>query len=485
MSTPVKELIIIDENKNLFDLEGEYVIPLYQRAFAWEEKQLDQLVEDIKDIPDNSNYYIGALVVSRLGNKFEVVDGQQRLTSLYLLLSCLGKKLKATLTFACRDKSNYTLRRVHELLDEKRSDYDDERIENGIHQGIKILKEKIAKLDKESLLEKLSRVVIYRIEVPENTDLNRYFEIMNTRGEQLEQHDILKAYLMEFLDKDSDKVVFAKIWEACSDMTGYVQMHLDKSSRECVFGGDWGWLPSGSWNDYKEISKNTSEEENGALICDITQKNYKVSYDDIVDDDNNRVRFESVIEFPYFLLHALRVFVAINDVKDNNNKEILNNLLDDKKLLGNFKDVVEKGIYRGTPINEKKEVFSKKFIMCLLRSRYLFDKYVLKREFANDNSDGEWSLKELHVSGQQSNKKPYYKNTSFKQGSEWKKTNDSRTKTNIMLQSAFKSILYVTKGYALDYRSSGMAIREQLQKYRRRTYCKLWAGNRIYCSERC
>ena len=94
MSTLVTELRIINENKNknLFDL-GEYVIPLYQRAFAWEERQLDQLVEDIIDIPDNSNYYIGSLIVSRNGNKYEVVDGQQRLTSLYLLLSCLGKKL--------------------------------------------------------------------------------------------------------------------------------------------------------------------------------------------------------------------------------------------------------------------------------------------------------------------------------------------------------------------------------------------------------
>lgn len=438
MSERVDEFRIIDSTENIFDLEGEYVIPLYQRAFAWEEKQLEQLVEDINDIRDNSNYYIGSLVVSRFENKFEVVDGQQRLTSLYLLLSCLGKKLKATLTFACRDKSNYTLRRVHELLDEKRSDYDDERIENGIQQGIRILKEKIGKLNKESLLEKLRRVVIYRIEVPKNTDLNRYFEIMNTRGEQLEQHDILKAYLMGFLDKDSDKAVFVKIWEACSDMTGYVQMHLDKSSRECIFGGDWGRLPSGNWKAYKEISKNTSEEENGSLICDITQKDFKVSYDDIVDDDNNRIRFESVIEFPYFLLHVLRVFVAINAIKDNDNKEILNNLLDDKKLLSNFKDVVEKGIYRGVPISKETEVFSKKFIMCLLRSRYLFDKYVLKREFANDNSDGEWSLKELHVSGQQSNKKPYYKNTSFKQGSERKTTNDKRTKTNIMLQSALR-----------------------------------------------
>ena len=67
-------------------------------------------------------------------------------------------------------------------------------------------------------------------------------------------------------------------------MTGYVQMHLDKSSRECIFGGNWGSLPSGDWNDYREISKNISEEGNGSLISDITQKYYKVSFDDIVDD---------------------------------------------------------------------------------------------------------------------------------------------------------------------------------------------------------
>ena len=442
MGTPVKEFVkelrIIDENENLFDLEGEYVIPLYQRAFAWEERQLDQLVEDIIDIPDNSKYYIGSLIVSRNGNKYEVVDGQQRLTSLYLLLSCLGKKLDTTLTFECRDKSNYTLRRVHELLDEKRSDYDNEGIENGIHQGIKILKEKIAKYNKDSILDKLSRVIIYRIEVPKNTDLNRYFEIMNTRGEQLEQHDILKAYLMEFLDKDSDKAAFAKIWEACSDMTGYVQMHLDKSSRECIFGEKWRSLPSGDWNDYREISKNISEEGNGSLISDITQKYYKVSYDDVVDDDNNRIRFESVIEFPYFLLHVLRVFVAIYAIKDCDNNEILNNLLDDKKLLSNFKDVIKNGIYRGKTIDGKS--FSRKFIICLLRSRYLFDKYVLKREFANDNSDGEWSLKELNVSGQQANKKPYYRNTLFvkKHEQNQNEKTKNRTETNIMLQSALR-----------------------------------------------
>ena len=108
----VTELRIISAGENIFDSDIEYTIPLYQRAYAWEDKQLIQLVEDISDVSDDANYYIGSLIVSRQGNKFEVVDGQQRLTSLYLLLHCLGIDVKHTLTFACRDKSNYTLKKI-------------------------------------------------------------------------------------------------------------------------------------------------------------------------------------------------------------------------------------------------------------------------------------------------------------------------------------------------------------------------------------
>ena len=58
-------------------------------------------------------------------------------------------------------------------------------------------------------MSRLAHVVLYRIEVPEHTDLNRYFEIMNTRGEQLEQHDILKAQLMGYLnDRGQSGVLF-------------------------------------------------------------------------------------------------------------------------------------------------------------------------------------------------------------------------------------------------------------------------------------
>ena len=193
MNDLVTELKIIGSEHNIFDTDIEYTIPLYQRAYAWEDRQLTQLVEDISDVSDDANYYIGALIVSRQGNKYEVVDGQQRLTSLYLLLNCLGLDTKNSLTFACRDKSNYTLRNIKDLLLENRSKLDMERVEPSIQRGLSILTGELAKpeYDKDGLLEKLKRVILYRIEVPENTDLNRYFEIMNTRGEQLEQHDIL------------------------------------------------------------------------------------------------------------------------------------------------------------------------------------------------------------------------------------------------------------------------------------------------------
>ena len=444
MSELVTELHIIGDDNNIFDTDIDYIIPLYQRAYAWEDKQLVQLIEDIQDVAEDANYYIGSLIVSKQSGKYEVVDGQQRLTSLYLLLNCLGVKVRPTLTFACREKSNYTLRNIEELLLENRSKLDMDRIESGIQRGVKILSHEIgrADFDKESFMRKLAKVIVYRIEVPENTDLNRYFEIMNTRGEQLEQHDILKATLMSYLSDDAEKGLFAKIWDACSDMTGYVQMHFvsrNNAVREAIFSGEWNWMPPKNWSKYKKVMKEDANESTGHCIKDIIDKDFKVEDDEGYVDGDIRVRFESVIEFPYFLLHTLKVFIALNDVEhENADAKIIDELLDDKKLIDAFNRVVSHGIYQDGKIADNKEEFSRRFIICLLRTRYLFDKYIVKREYANDSADGEWSLKSLYVSGQQSKKKPYYRNSKFTKSGEWASTNDWRTKTNIMIQSALR-----------------------------------------------
>ena len=448
MSEKVTELRILDSKKTIFDTDTEYVIPLYQRAFAWEDKQLTQLIEDIDDVAEDAHYYMGTLIVSNQGNKFEVVDGQQRLTSLFLLLNCLGVKVPNSLKFACRDKSNYTLKHIQDLLLEDRSKIDIDALEEGIQRGTKIIIEKLNEIQKEQktldlFKEKLKRVVIYRIEVPENTDLNRYFEIMNTRGEQLEQHDILKATLMSYLNSKTDEKIFAKIWEACSDMTGYVQMHFiskNNAVRENIFDYYWNAVPKSDWPAYKDIGNMDTNPLKHCQIKEIIKQEFKVEEDEGYLDDDVRVRFESVIEFPFFLLHTLKVMIAINHITHQEaDKKIVDELMDDKKLIDSYTRVLEHGVYKnGKLISENKAGFVKSFILCLLRTRYLFDRFIIKREFANEDSEGDWSLKTLHVSGQQTKKKPYYKNTRIVRSGVWNKTNDEWVRDNILLQSALR-----------------------------------------------
>lgn len=437
----VSELHILAADSSIFK-SVNYYIPLYQRDYAWEEKQIVQLIEDIDDVNLGENYYIGSLIVANRNGLFEVVDGQQRLTTLFLLLSYLGlnEGNEEALSFSCRENSNYTLRHINPILADERDKYDVDRLQQNIISGLNIIKENIDKFSeprKQDFLRKLGNVVIYRIEVPDHTDLNHYFEIMNTRGEQLEQSDVLKARLMrELQGSKKDLQIFSLIWDACRDMSGYVQMHFTPQQREELFLWDWTHLPSHRLKDYHKISP-SSGSKTGATISEIVHPEFVVDTEDGYLDDETRVRFESIIEFPYFLLHVLKVYLALNPKIEHKNGDILvYELLDDKKLTTAFERVLDYGVENGDPIDRFK--FTRGFMVCLLRTRYLFDKYIIKREFANESSDGEWSLKSLNVSGQQSRKRAYYVNTRFAATGQWASTSKWYHNENVMLQSALR-----------------------------------------------
>lgn len=430
----IDELTVYDAENHttLFCNEKErYVIPLYQRAYAWTDVEIEQLIDDILE-HNGEHYYIGSLIVYKRNHEFEVIDGQQRLTTLLLLMIELELPVKNILSFACRKKADDTLSKYiedKEILDED--------LEQNLVRGRRIIAEKLSadQIDRDVLSQKLTHLRLYRIQVPPNTDLNRYFEIMNTRGEQLEQHDILKAMLMSEIQDDAVKNLFAKIWEACSDMTGYVQMHFDVATRRLLFGGDWNWLQE---IDYDEIVEQSVDEDESELSIDeILAPEFRVQYDDGSTDKNERVRFESMIDFPYFLLHVLRVYIHVNDVQFPE-KEETQRLLDDKKLIREFERVLRHGRIGRRQIGKDKENFSISFMECLLRCRFLFDKYIIKREYANESADGEWSLKQLEVSGQESKKKAYFKKTEFRDYGEWAKSAEPRNKEIAMLQSALR-----------------------------------------------
>ena len=451
--------ILAGGGKTLFSEVGvRYVIPRYQRAYAWEEKEIEQLIDDICDDNDpKRDYYIGSLIVARRkaddGVEYEVIDGQQRLTTIYLLLQCLldegyfsrgDVSVGEALSFDCRSKSNCTLAYIR--TDAQKSEGKEELLDQSILLAVDIIKKKLAREfgdrveDQKKFVDRLKHVVLYRIEVPEHTDLNRYFEIMNTRGEQLEQHDILKARLMNYLDDACEREAFARIWEACSDMTGYVQIHFSVEDREKLFVEQWSSLSSE--DALRELCRGKRRSEgksDGLDISKIIASKYKEEDEDGTQEERDaEARFESIIDFPYFLLHVLRVFCRVKRLSMDGAEE-LGSLLDDKLLLKDFDKVIAYCEKRGDKrIKDVKRWFACTFIRFLLRSRFLFDQFVVKREYAGNDQEGVWSLKELCTSGAGYKKKAYYANTRLRYENEWEKTYAPRNKECLMIQSALR-----------------------------------------------
>ena len=447
--------ILAGGGKTLFSEVGvRYVIPRYQRAYAWEEKEIEQLIDDICDDNDpKRDYYIGSLIVARrkAGDEveYEVIDGQQRLTTIYLLLQCLLDEsyfsrgevsVGEALSFDCRSKSNCTLAYIR--TDAQKSESKEELLDQSILLAVDIIKKKLARQfgdrveDQKKFVDRLKHVVLYRIEVPEHTDLNRYFEIMNTRGEQLEQHDILKAQLMRYLSNRREQEFFSRVWNACSDMTGYVQMHLAKEEREKIFGSGWNDEPSEDWDDYEGCLDMEQGGDHKVLIKSIIKPSFEVEVSDgKLEDDKTKIRFESIIGFPHFLLHVLRVFLSVESISMDEEK-VLGSLLDDKCLLNDFNEVISYGRMEGKRIKDNKGEFARRFIVFLLRSRFLFDKFIIKRENTEDDQEGSWSLKELRVS----KKSPRYVNTEFGYYRERDKEQKSleRNRECLMIQSALR-----------------------------------------------
>ena len=93
--------------KDLLNTQAQYLIPMYQRNYAWEEAEITQLIQDIIDyLPGGKNYYIGTLVVFERDHDgqviYETIDGQQRLTTLSLLASYLKNESDVDMSWLTR-----------------------------------------------------------------------------------------------------------------------------------------------------------------------------------------------------------------------------------------------------------------------------------------------------------------------------------------------------------------------------------------------
>ena len=356
-----------------------YKIPIYQRNYAWERDEIYALIKDVHDSLKKPVYYIGTLVTyKRDDNVFEVIDGQQRLTTIYIILKALGiETIPNTLTYSARKVSAATIEKMPNFGDEK-----DLGISNGFEYAKdslnSIVGEKKADIDafKEYFL---SNVHIIHYRVPKDVDLNHYFEVMNSRGEQLEKHEIVKAKLSEQLIGDDVAMEkFSRIWEACSDMSFYIQQKLPGMTS--VFGKTMESFEIESFDEFPN-----SDAGSSLGIKTISELlNAPVRKLESMDEDDQNDSFQPIIDFPNFLLIVLKITRMWNE----EDFDPLSFTLDDKELIKEFEK-----------INLTPE-FVKDFAFNLLLAKYFLDNYVIHHTDGVDRAvENPWKLQYYYKKG--------------------------------------------------------------------------------------
>lgn len=102
-----------------------FFIPGYQRGYRWTEQQVNDLLNDINEFePENGSWYClqPLVVMKKKDEKWEVIDGQQRLTTIYLILACLGVTDKYTIEYETRKGSMNFLENISEKAEKEAKD---------------------------------------------------------------------------------------------------------------------------------------------------------------------------------------------------------------------------------------------------------------------------------------------------------------------------------------------------------------------------
>ena len=398
--------VIDNDNANLLDKFFE--IPPYQRLYEWEKDEIKTLLDDIKkafETNKEKEYFIGTITTSvdkDNNDKFVLIDGQQRLTTIWFIGFYLASRGctnwqdfiiqkqddKLRIAMPIRDNEENALKELTKNINGKESLAQLLQTKN-IHQKIinafkcieSWFNENFSKDDnkKEIDFERLNcfanfiytKVCFVFVTLAENTDLNRFFVRMNNRGKQLEKHEILKARLLDKIkdDKSDEWQKYAKIWDLCSDMDKYI---FQSASDRSIFAPK-----SQDNNGTKSINDNDSLV---VKLADIVEK-YKIPEANKSKEKDSPSKVESIIDFPTFLLHCYKLWVAKKCSENEIPKEVT--ITKDKllEIMWDAKDERNKHDYL---LIKRDKQDCKEFIIDILRYRVLFDYFVIKNTLGDD-----------------------------------------------------------------------------------------------------
>ncbi len=412
-------------------------IPIYQRLYVWKELQVNKLLEDIYDAysRDEDNYYLGGVVTYSNGKKLDLIDGQQRFTTLWLIcmvvssiepnvcneMKCFcGNEEELRIQFAIRPQiTKFLISRM------KKSKYDD--CDTKQVSDVKNMIDAIGNIEsfceddkrREYLVDfalfLMTKVILVRTEIPEETDLNKLFELINGRGQQLSQTDILKSHILDLIRKETNGnedllIRYGQIWNACADMNEYVEHNIQQED------------PSLTWKDRLIYDKESNSDEEGIIadfendffdkyimnpvkdnLIDQPESLYNIinnalegkkekedNDDEYTHTNSNGREIRSMVSFPMLLLYTLRIFLIENKLEIYGIKERHDiDFFNEKSLLKIFDPAVKQ---------MKQDKSACAFVRSLWTVRVLFDKNVVKWVKEDGETEEVLALRTLRIS---------------------------------------------------------------------------------------
>lgn len=434
-------------------VKTKFIIPTYQRPYVWKEEQIQKLIKDCAvsfTINPEKPYFIGTVLTSKKESYDELIDGQQRFTTLWLIAVVFHKlNIKTQLTNYLKYNSELRLgfeirkevEHYFELLEKSPSDaikkYSEEDL--GKLPFLKNISKAVTTI--EGILKSLSsdlkqtvnlndfgdylyqKVLMINNSTPRNIDLNKLFATINNSGIQLEQTDIVKSNLLKHIK--SDKLTYSRIWEACENMNDFFERNVRKLFSETK----WDFLTPESFEKFDsaifQFMKNKKDEEIDFSSKDkFTIRNIIDLNEEVAEDNQNgkiktsgakeEIYARSILNFGQLLLHTYRIYLFKNNEEDFEGTFHINRLI----LI--FKN-----------LEAKSEDEIKEFFKLLWQVRYTFDKNIIK--WITDLDSKEEHLEITKVS--KNNTNSYFTRNPIEKNEE------------VMLQS----VLYFTGDYLRQY----------------------------------
>ncbi len=223
--------------------KNQLVIPIYQRLYSWEKEQCKQLWDDIIKIGGNDKmdgHFIGSILyvldgITHSDNVLLIIDGQQRLTTITLLLTALrdhlidevkrkeiedhylinsdkdgDKKFRLILSESDKDTLLY-------LIDKDKRKPSELSLK--IVENFKLFEEWVSNTNKlETIFKGLDKLMVVEISLERGKDNPQLiFESMNSTGKDLTQTDLIRNYILMGLEPEKQKIFYKKYWRAMEE----------------------------------------------------------------------------------------------------------------------------------------------------------------------------------------------------------------------------------------------------------------------------